>query len=76
MAFWIAFIIGRFSGTYIATKVRPWILILIYFSGSAIGVVIIICLDAMQNDSAVALYIAVAIFGYFVSVRGCKSDHL
>lgn len=69
MAFWIAFIVGRFSGTYISTKISAWILILIYFMGSAVGVSIIIGLDVMQNNSEIALYIAVIIVGFFVSVR-------
>ena len=68
MAFWVAFLIGRFSGSWIATKVKPQVLILIYYLGSIAGVSIIIGLDMTHNDSAPFLYMAVSLFGYFVSV--------
>ena len=38
MIFWAAFIVGRFSGTYVARKLKPTFLILIYFTGSTIGI--------------------------------------
>ena len=69
MTFWVAFIFGRFSGTAISTKVRPSILIAVYFVGSIAGVSIVIALDATRNDSVALLYSAVAIFGLFVSTR-------
>ena len=38
MIFWTAFIVGRFSGTYAARKLKPTFLILIYFTGSTVGI--------------------------------------
>ena len=35
--FWIAFMVGRLSGTFIAVKLPPWLFIIIDCVGSIIG---------------------------------------
>ena len=35
--FWIAFMIGRLSGTFIAVKLPPWLFIVIDCLGSIVG---------------------------------------
>jgi len=35
--FWIAFMVGRLSGTFIAVKLPPWLFIIIDCIGSIVG---------------------------------------
>ena len=76
LSFWVSFMAGRFSGTPISAKVKPKILVFVYFLGSCIGVSIVIGLELAGNNSKVGLYAATAIFGYFVSCCYASSTSL
>lgn len=72
--FWIAFMIGRLSGTFIAVKLPPWLFIIIDCIGSIIGISLILGVDGVEANKAV-LYAGTLIFGYFVAcVYGCATN--
>ncbi|CAG5094143.1 Oidioi.mRNA.OKI2018_I69.XSR.g13287.t1.cds [Oikopleura dioica] len=78
MIFWAAFIVGRFSGTYVARKLKPTFLILIYFTGSTIGISLILGVDGNAGGSSndAILYTATVIYGLFVSQVYASSTSL
>ncbi|CAG5104639.1 Oidioi.mRNA.OKI2018_I69.chr1.g1412.t1.cds [Oikopleura dioica] len=69
MIFWAAFIVGRFSGSYAARKLKPTFLILIYFTGSTVGISMILGVDSFAGGSSKGplLSTATVIYGLFVS---------
>ena len=46
--FWIAFMIGRLSGTYLAQKLPPWLFIIIDCVGSIVGISFILAIDGID----------------------------
>ena len=52
--FWIAFMIGRLSGTFIAVKLPPWLFIIIDCLGSIAGISMIIGIDGGEANKALA----------------------
>jgi len=78
MIFWAAFIVGRFGGTYISRKLKPTALICIYFTGSAVGISMIIGVDGNTAGSSndAILYAATVVYGIFVSQVYASSTSL
>jgi len=72
--FWLAFMAGRLSGTFIAKYLSPWAFIIVDCVGSMVGLSLIIGIDGVEANKAI-LYSGVVLFGYFVScVYGCATN--
>ena len=73
--FWIAFMAGRLSGTFISVHVAPWTFIIVDCLGSIVGLSLIIGVDGSGDSNKAILYTGVVFFGYFVScVYGCATN--